>query len=70
MTHLVVVPRAEKQAEVEFLQALRHAEGVPSVLGGTAGLDVPNLLAAVASGMLVAPFAERGARRPARQLPG
>ncbi len=62
MTDLVVVARAEKQAEAEFRQELPHAEGVPSALRGTPGFDVPDLPAAVPRDMLVAPSAERDAR--------
>ena len=62
MTDLVVVARAENQAEAEFLQGLLRAEGVPSVLRRTGGFDVPDFLAAGPRDVLVPPSAEQAAR--------
>jgi hypothetical protein len=62
MTDLVVVARAENQAEAEFLQELLRAEGVPSALRRTRGFDVPDFLAAGPRDVLVPPSAEQDAR--------
>jgi hypothetical protein len=59
---LVVVARAENQAEGEFLQGLLSAEGVPSLLRRAAGFDVPDFLAAGPREVLVPAPAEAVAR--------
>ena len=62
MTDLVVVARAQNQAEAEFIQELLRAEGVPSTLRRAPGFDVPDFLAAGPRDVLVPPSAEATAR--------
>ena len=50
---LVKVATASNQPEAEFIQGLLLNEGVPSVLRGTRGFDVPDFLAAGPRDVLV-----------------
>ena len=62
MTDLVVVARAENEAEAEFLQSLLRLEGVPSMSRRAPGFDVPDFLAAGPRELLVPAAAEELAR--------
>jgi hypothetical protein len=59
---MVVVARAENEAEAELIQGLLRAEGVPSMLRRTPGFDVPDFLAAGRRDVLVPASAEQVAR--------
>jgi hypothetical protein len=59
---LVVVARAQNQAEGELLQNLLRAEGVPSLLRRAPGYDVPDFLAAGPRDVLVPASAQQDAR--------
>lgn len=58
---LVVVARAQNQAEGELLQNLLRAEGVPSLLRRAPGYDVPDFLVAGPRDVLVPASAEQAA---------
>ena len=49
----VKVANARNQAEAEFIQALLREEGIPSMLRGSPGFDVPDFLAAGPRDVLV-----------------
>jgi hypothetical protein len=59
---LVVIARAQNQAEGELLQNLLRAEGVPSLLRRAPGYDVPDFLAAGPRDLLVPVSAQQDAR--------
>jgi pimeloyl-ACP methyl ester carboxylesterase len=50
---LVKVARAQSQPEAEFIEGLLLEEGIPSMIQRSAGIDVPDLLAAGARDVLV-----------------
>ena len=50
---LVKVARAQSQPEAEFIEGLLLEEGIPSMIRRSAGVDVPDLLAAGARDVLV-----------------
>jgi hypothetical protein len=62
MTDLVVVARAENEAEAEFIQSLLRLEGVPSMSRRAPGFDVPDVLAAGSREVLVPAAAAQLAR--------
>jgi predicted amidophosphoribosyltransferase len=59
---LVKVARAQNQSEAELIEDLLLAHGIPSLLRRSAGVDVPDMLAAGARDVLVPESGAQAAR--------
>jgi len=67
---LVKVARAQNQSEAELIENLLLARGIPSLLRRSAGVDVPDMLAAGARDVLVPESAVQAAREALAPQPG
>ncbi|HEX4563151.1 MAG TPA: zinc-ribbon domain-containing protein [Solirubrobacteraceae bacterium] len=67
---LVRVARAQNQSEAELIENLLLARGIPSLLRRSAGVDVPDMLAAGARDVLVPESAVQAAREALAPQPG
>ena len=67
---LVKVARAQNQSEAELIEDLLLAHGIPSMLRRSAGVDVPDMLAAGARDVLVPESAAQAAREALAPAPG